>query len=155
MLMTLKRLLMILGLGLMACAAQVHAQDAVTAAPDPDALFTSKDPKLHANKQAAYNIIKVLIESGNWDKDDQYLTATYLQHSPVAANGRAAVVKFFTEVLKATPKPIPEKMKTKVVAVQAEGDYVTVSMVREVKDPKDPSKTYTTTWFDMWRFKDG
>ena len=27
--------------------------------------------------------------------------------------------------------------------------------VGEYKDPKDPSKTYTTTWFDMWRIKDG
>ena len=32
---------------------------------------------------------------------------------------------------------------------------VTVAYVRELKDPKDATKTYTTTWFDMWRFKDG
>jgi predicted SnoaL-like aldol condensation-catalyzing enzyme len=37
----------------------------------------------------------------------------------------------------------------------AEGDYVTVSYPRSMKDPKDPSKTYTTTWFDMWRFVGG
>ncbi len=23
------------------------------------------------------------------------------------------------------------------------------------QDPKNPGKTYTTTWFDMWRFVDG
>ena len=22
-------------------------------------------------------------------------------------------------------------------------------------EPCDPARTYTTTWFDMWRFKDG
>jgi len=27
--------------------------------------------------------------------------------------------------------------------------------VRELKDAKDSSRSYTTTWFDMWRFKDG
>ena len=37
----------------------------------------------------------------------------------------------------------------------AEGDFVTVSFVREVPYPDDPTKTYTTTWFDMWRFVDG
>jgi predicted SnoaL-like aldol condensation-catalyzing enzyme len=37
----------------------------------------------------------------------------------------------------------------------AEGDYVIVVTPREMKDPKDPSKTYTTSWFDMWRFVDG
>jgi predicted SnoaL-like aldol condensation-catalyzing enzyme len=42
-----------------------------------------------------------------------------------------------------------------IVAVLAEGDLVTVVYPRVLKDPKDPAKTYSTTWFDMWRFKDG
>ena len=85
----------------------------------------------------------------------QYLTERYIQHNPNAASGRAGVVKFFTEVMKVKPTPIPEKMTTKVVSVTAEGDLVVVAYVREMKDPKDSSKSYTTTWFDMWRFKDG
>jgi predicted SnoaL-like aldol condensation-catalyzing enzyme len=64
-------------------------------------------------------------------------------------------VAYFTQVRKATPKPIPDKMKTAIVAVTAEGDVVVVSYPKVMQDPKDPSKTYTTTWFDMWRFKDG
>ncbi len=131
------------------------SQEAVTAAADTDALFHSPDPKLNKNKQAAYGIVKVLIEAGHWEQADKYLTERYLQHNPNAASGRDSVVNYFTKVVKAVPKPIPEKMATKVVAVVAEGDYVTVSMVREVKDAKDPGKSYTTTWFDMWRFKDG
>ena len=86
---------------------------------------------------------------------DKYLTERYIQHNPNAASGRAGVVKFFTEVMKVKPTPIPEKMTTKVVSVTAEGDLVVVAYVREMKDPKDPSKSYSTTWFDMWRFKDG
>jgi predicted SnoaL-like aldol condensation-catalyzing enzyme len=58
-------------------------------------------------------------------------------------------------VLHVKPKPIPAKLHTPIVAVTAEGDLVTVAYPREVKDPKDPSKVYTTTWFDMWRIKDG
>ena len=56
-----------------------------------------------------------------------------------------------------TPRPIPTKNNwaTKVVSVVAEGDYVTVGVVRECSDPRTPGKTYTTTWFDMWRFVDG
>jgi predicted SnoaL-like aldol condensation-catalyzing enzyme len=132
-----------------------NAQEAVTAAPDTDALFRSPDPKLHANKQVAYMIIKDLLEAGHWERADKYLTERYIQHNPRAASGRDSVVKFFTEVLKVKPTAVTEKMKSKVVAVVAEGDLVTVAFVREVKDPKDPTKTYTTTWFDMWRFKDG
>jgi predicted SnoaL-like aldol condensation-catalyzing enzyme len=132
-----------------------QAQEAVMAAPDTDALFHSPDPKLNKNKQAAYMIIKELIEAGHWENAGKYLTERYLQHNPNAKSGRDGVVYFFTQVLKQTPKPVPAKMQSKVVAVTAEGDYVTVSFVREYTDPKDASKKYTTTWFDMWRFVDG
>jgi predicted SnoaL-like aldol condensation-catalyzing enzyme len=140
---------LLLGCGL------VRAQDAVVAAPDADSLFHSSDPLLNKNKQVAYHIVKDLIEAAHWELADQYLTERYIQHNPLAASGRAGVVKFFTEVVKAKPVPIPAKMKTKIVSVTAEGDLVVVSYVRELKDTKDPSKSYTTTWFDMWRFKDG
>ena len=136
-------------------AVHSFAQDPVVAARDVEALFRSSDPKLHANKQAAYHIVKDLLEAGHWELADQYLTERYIQHNPNAASGRAGVVKFFTEVLKVKPRPIPEKTATKVVSVVAEGDLVIVATVRDVKDPKDATKGYTTTWFDMWRFKDG
>jgi predicted SnoaL-like aldol condensation-catalyzing enzyme len=140
---------------ILAGAARLAAQDPVVAATDPEALFHSPDPKLDRNKQAAYHIEKDLLEAGHWERADRYLTERYVQHNPNAASGREGVVRFFTEVLKVKPKPIPEKLGAKVVSVVAEGDLVVVATVRDVKDPKDPSKTYTTTWFDMWRFKDG
>jgi len=133
----------------------LHAQEPVVGASDPGALFHSSDPKLNANKQAAYHIVKDLLEAGHWDLADKYLTERYIQHNPNAASGRAGVVRFFTEIRKVKPMPIPEKMTTKVVSVVAEGDLVVVAYVHEVKEAKDPSKSYTTTWFDMWRFKDG
>ena len=142
-------------LTLLAGSACLQAQDAVVASSDPDALFHSPDPKLDANKQVAYRIVKDLLESAHWEKADQYLTARYIQHNPLAASGRDGVVKFFTEVLKVKPKAIPAKMTSKIVAVLAEGDLVTVAYVLDVKDPKDAAKSYTTTWFDMWRIKDG
>lgn len=139
---------------LLACGTAL-AQEPVTAAPDVDALFHSANPRLDANKQTAYLIIKELLEAGHWERADKYLTERYIQHNPLAASGRDGVVKYFTQVRKVQPKPIPPKMATKVVSVVADGDLVTVAYVREYPDPKDPSKSYTTTWFDMWRFKDG
>jgi len=131
------------------------AQEPVVGAADPEALFQSNDPKLHQNKQVAYHIVKDLLECGHWELADRYLTERYIQHNPNAASGREGVVKYFTEVAKVKPKPIPEKMATKVVAVVAEGDIVVVSYVREIRDAKDAAGSYTTTWFDMWRFKNG
>ncbi len=136
--------------------AQAQAlSDPVVAAPNPEALFTSRDPILHRNKQTALKIVKELLEAGQWSRAPQYLTKRYIQHNPVAASGVDAVMHYFVDIAKVQPKPVPERMQTKVVAVQAEGDYVTVSYVREMPDPKNPGKTYTTTWFDMWRFVDG
>lgn len=133
----------------------VHAQEAVVAAPDAEALFTSPDPKLHANKQVVYHIMRDLLEANHWNTADQFLTERYLQHNPGVASGRDTVVNFFTQVLKVEPTPIPAKMATPVVFVTAEGDLVTVATVRTEKEPNDPSKTYTTTWYDTWRILDG
>ena len=131
------------------------AQEPVVGAADADALFHSSNPKLNANMQVAYHIEKDLLEANHWELADRYLTARYLQHNPNAASGLAAVVNYFTRVRKVLAKPIPAKLGIPVVAVVAQGDLVIVSTPRVVRDPSDPSKSYTTTWFDMWRFKDG
>ena len=134
-------------------AVVVQAQEPVVGVADPERLFTSPDPKLNANKQAALHIVRDLLECGHWDEADKYLTKEYLQHNPLVVSGRDPVVKFFSGIMK--PKPIPAKMSTKIVAVIAEGDLVMVAYPRAYPDPKDKGKNYTTTWFDMWRFVDG
>lgn len=131
------------------------AQEAVTAAPNAEALFTSPDPQLHANKQVVYHIIRDLLEAGHWDKADLYISEEYIQHNPNARSGRAAVVDFFTKVLGVKPRPIPDRLGMKITSVTAEGDLVIVTYPRTVKDPKHPAGGYSTTWFDMWRIKDG
>ena len=141
--------------GLALGSAQLHAQEPVVGVADPEPLFHSKNPKLDKNLQAAYHIQKDLLECGHWDQADQFLTERYIQHNPNAKSGRAGVVYYFTQVLKVKPKPCPEKMASKIVAVVAQGDRVIVVTPRGYKDPTDPSKSYSTTWFDMWRFVDG
>jgi predicted SnoaL-like aldol condensation-catalyzing enzyme len=133
----------------------VFAQEAVVAAADKDALFTSPDPQLNANKQVVYNIFRELLEANQWDRADLYLTERYIQHNPNAASGREGVVKFFTEVLKVEAKPVQDKIQAQVVFVTAEGDLVTVGTVIELDDPANPGQTYTTTWYDTWRIVDG
>ncbi len=58
-------------------------------------------------------------------------------------------------MLKKQKTPLPAKIAAPVVFVTAESDLVTVGFVRTEKDPKDPAKTYTTTWYDTWRIVDG
>ena len=136
-------------------ASPAAAQVPVAGVANPDALFTSPDPHLHANKQVAYHIVKDLEEAGHWEIADRYISDDYIQHSPQAQSGRAAVVKFFTEVLKSKPIPIPEKMKSEIVAVVAENDLVLVVYPYAIKDPRDRSKRYSTAGFDLWRIRNG
>lgn len=134
-------------------AAAQALSDPVVAAKNPEALFTSKDPKLHRNKQAALHIEKDLLESHRWSEADKWLTKKYIQHNPVAASGLDGVVHYFVDVAKQKPLPIQTPTKIPIVAVMAEGDYVTVLTVKNMKDAK--GNPYTTTWFDTWRFVDG
>src|SRR6267143_2911874 len=127
-------------------------QEPVVGVANPESLFTDTNPKLNRNKQATLHIMKDLLQCNHWDEADKWLTSRYVQHNPNVRSGRESVVKFFgTRPRTATC----DKLNTKIVTVLADGDLVTVVIPRELKDPKDPSKTYTTTWFDMWRFVDG
>ena len=136
-------------------APMVSAQEAVVGAADPDSLFFSKDPELNRNKRAAYHIVKDLLEANQWHQADKWIGADYIQHNPLVKNGLPPVVEFFTKTLGRKPTPVPEKMKTQIVSVVAEGDKVIVAYVEPITNSKDSSKSYTTTRFDMWRFKDG
>ena len=136
------------------CGMPLHAQEPVVGSKNPESLFTSKDPKLNANKQVVMHIMRDLLEAGHWDEAPKYLSARYLQHNPNVASGLQPVLKYFAG---RPSKPIPDKNSwtTQVVSVVAEGDYVTVAVARSLPDPRDPTKMYTTTWFDMWRIMDG
>ena len=129
--------------------------DPVVPHPDPESLFTSSDPKLHRNKQAALHIVRELLQCNQWSRAGEWLTDRYIQHNPLAGSGLAPVIHYFVNVAKREPTPTCDKLTNPVVAVQAEGDYVTVMFVRELPIPGYPGETYTTTWFDSWRFVDG
>ena len=131
-----------------------HAQAAVTASPDADALFKSVDPTINRNLQSAYHIMKDLLEAGHWDMAPLYLTSRYIQHNPNVGSGRDTVVGFFTGI-GTKAKPVAARLSAPVVNVVAQGDYVVVVTVATLPDPRAPGKTYTTSWFDMWRFVDG
>src|SRR6266446_6454465 len=114
-----KTLLGVLMTGLVVAPAM--AQAPVVGVDDPEALFTSADPKLHANKQVVLHIVRDLLEANHWELADRYLTKVYIQHNPLVASGLDPVLKFFGS---RTPSPIPDRKswKTKVVSVTAEAD---------------------------------
>jgi predicted SnoaL-like aldol condensation-catalyzing enzyme len=129
------------------------AQVPVTAARDHAALLASADPKLAANKRLVYDFWREVFEGGHLELADKYLAESYIQHNPNVPTGRAAFVEFFGRFAK--PRAIAATVGAPLVAITAERDLVVLSFVSERQDPKDPSKSYTTTAFDMFRIEGG
>ena len=130
-----------------------HAQVAVQAAPNQEPLLASPDARLATNKRLVYDFWREVLEGGHMELAPKYMTESYIQHNPNVPTGRAAFVEFFTKISK--PKAIEPRVKAPLVAIVAEGDLVVLSFVREEKDPKDATRKYTTTWFDMFRVENG
>ena len=128
------------------------AQEPVIAAPDPEALFTDKDPTLNANKQAVLHILRELLQCNHWDEADKYLTERYLQHNPNVTSGRANVIKYFGPPPRT---PTCGKLTMPVVTVLTSGNIVGIVFRAEYDDPREPGAKYTSISYDQWRIVDG
>jgi predicted SnoaL-like aldol condensation-catalyzing enzyme len=134
-------------------ANQSFAQLPVKPIADQNLLLKSKDPKLAKNKKLVFDFWREVFEGGHLDLADKYMAENYIQHNPNVPTGRKAFVDFFSKFAKS--QPISPTIKAPVVAIIAEGNLVMISFVRELPDPKDSTKKYTTTWFDMFRIENG
>jgi predicted SnoaL-like aldol condensation-catalyzing enzyme len=151
--MNLHRFALLLSIAACAWAGTARAQLPVTPAPDHAALLSSPDPRLAQNKRLVYDFWREVFEAGHLELADKYMAEDYLQHNPNVPTGRAAFVEFFGRFKK--PGPIQPKVSAPLVSIAADGDLVVLAFVRELPDPKDPAKKYTTTWFDMFRIANG
>lgn len=134
-------------------ADQAFAQLPVIRLANQKSLLQSKDPKLAANKKLVYDCWREMLEAGHIDLADKYLAENYMQHNPNVPTGRKGFVELFSKFAK--PTPIVDTIKAPVVAIVAEGDLVVISFAAKLPDPADSTKTYTTTWCDMFRIENG
>ncbi len=130
-----------------------QAQVAVPANANQEQMLASADARLAANKRFVYDFWREVFEGAHMELADKYMAESYIQHNPNVPTGRAAFVDFFIRVKK--PGPIEARIKAPLVAIVAEGDLVVLAFVRENVDPKDATKKYSTTWFDMFRLENG
>jgi predicted SnoaL-like aldol condensation-catalyzing enzyme len=130
-----------------------NAQLPVKSLASQSVLLESDDIMLAKNKKLVYDMWREFLEGGHLELAEKYFAEDYMQHNPLAGTGRKALVDFFSRFSK--PKEIADSIRTAVVAILAEKDLVTISFVREIPDPADKTKKYTTTWFDMFRIENG
>jgi predicted SnoaL-like aldol condensation-catalyzing enzyme len=134
-------------------AITAQAQVAPEPTRDQEALLVSPDPRLAANKRLVYDFWREVFEAHHMDLAPKYLSEAYVQHNPNVPSGRAAFIDFFSKMGPA--KPIEARITRPLVSIVAERDLVTLVFAREYDDPKESSKKYTSTWFDMFRIEDG
>ena len=139
---------------LAAACAPVFAALPVVPGKDQAAMLKSSDPKLAANKKLVYDFFRIVLRGFRVDEADKYMAVDYMQHNPNAETGMAGFKAYFNAIKPKQLPPIPATLDN-LVAIQAEGDYVTLSFVREEDDPAAKGKKYTTTWFDMLRVVNG
>jgi predicted SnoaL-like aldol condensation-catalyzing enzyme len=134
-------------------ANNIFAQLPVVPLASQKILLQSNDPKLAANKKLVYDCWRELLEASHIELADKYLAENYVQHNPNVPTGRKGFVDFFSKFAKA--QRIVDTIKAPVVAIVAEGDLVVISFAAKLPEPTDTTKTYTTTWSDMFRIENG
>ena len=78
-----------------AAAAPAAAQETLTMSVPPvvsqdhAALLASDDPQLAANKQLVYDMYRIVLQGGHWDRAHEFIAEGYIQHNPNAAQGLA------------------------------------------------------------------
>jgi predicted SnoaL-like aldol condensation-catalyzing enzyme len=116
------------------------------------ALLESPDPRLAANKRLVFDAWREIVDAGRGDLVARYVDANFVEHDPQAASGRDGFQASFAA---RAARPVEASMQAPVVAVVAESDLVTLVTRREHPHPSRAGRTYTTTWFDMFRIVDG
>jgi len=143
----------IIALALLSLGAAAGAAEPVVAiSPEAQrALLASDDPQLAANKKLVWDMWRTFLQAGHIDAADMYLAPEYHQHNPNAETGLEGVKAYFSAQNRAPMEP--KNYIDRLVSIVAERDLVVLALVRE--GTNSAGENYTTTWFDMFRVRDG
>jgi predicted SnoaL-like aldol condensation-catalyzing enzyme len=124
--------------------------------PSTAIAVVQSDSKLEAkNKQIVLDMWYTILNERKLDQSSKYIVDGYIQHNPNAGQGLQAMVDYFKKTWGPNPLPQDQVKYTQFDLVFAEGDLVQLMFKRPKPDPKDPTKTVDTFWFDTYRLKDG
>jgi predicted SnoaL-like aldol condensation-catalyzing enzyme len=116
------------------------------------AMLESADPALARNKRLVFDLWREIVDAGHEELAARYVDAGYIEHRQGASSGIAGFRQHFAARADRTTQPW---MRAPVVAIVAEGDVVAVVTMQTHPHPVHPGRTYTTTWFDMFRIVNG
>jgi predicted SnoaL-like aldol condensation-catalyzing enzyme len=118
---------------------------------NPAELLTSPDTVIASNKRLVFDFWREVLQAHDAGKAANYVAPDYIEHDPTLESRLAALVE---RIGRMPPRPTQPAIED-LVAIVAEGDRVVVATRRELPDLEEEGQTYTTTWFDLFRVRDG
>jgi len=104
------------------------------------------------NLEIANVEFKDILQYGHTELADKVMAEGYIQHNPNVPTGREG----FKNAFRNRPtEPIKPEFKNKPMMIIPSGQFVFYMSKRELKNPDDESKMYTTYWFDIVRVENG
>ncbi|HDR9882422.1 TPA: hypothetical protein QDE50_36140 [Burkholderia cenocepacia] len=104
--------------------------------------------------QLVLKVMEMLLDPDMSEQARRYLTESYIQHNPNIPSGADAIIEF-TRSEEAERARKSMRPATEPPTFVVEGDRIVMVLPRDLPDPSNPSQTYRTYWFDMWRIEDG
>ena len=119
----------------------------------PVAAGAETPAQMAANKKVVLEFYRNVWEPQRLDAMKDYYDPDIVEHNPNVRSGIAG----FAETMgrRWVAKPVEASLKNPPAMVTADGDTVTLVFKRPRPDPADPTRTYDTWWFDMFRLKNG
>lgn len=121
-----------------------------------DVKSPSKADHLSAEEASALvmKVMGLLVDPKTAEQARPFLTKEYIQHNPNIASGQDTIIEW-------TQSEEAERARTSMRPANDppmfvhQDDKIVMILPRDLPDPSDPTKTYRTYWFDMWRIEDG
>ena len=67
-------------------------------AHDHQALLASSDPRLAANKKLVYDMYRIVLQAGLWERAGEFIRDDYVQHNPNAGQGLSGVQDYIRKI---------------------------------------------------------
>lgn len=114
--------------------------------------LASDDPRLARNKRLVFDLWRDVVDAGRENQASRYVHARFVDHHPGGGQGIGGFRQYFS----ARPdQPAQPWIGASVVSILAENDLVALVTRQEHPHPARPGRTYTTTWFDLFRIENG
>ena len=117
------------------------------------ALLQSPDPQLARNKRLVFDLWRA--DRGCRSRGARARATCTQASSNTIPNAASGIEGFRRHFAARAARQIQPWITAPVVALVAEGDLVALVTMQEHPHPVRAGRTYTTTWFDMFRIADG